>query len=92
MLQSYDQRYNTLTSPVNVSFDDEKVANPTPQPISETPVQKVQGEPFVFLFCLFTLPAWHICFFLLHMERHSACIQFNLALIIQYRTGLSNSS
>lgn len=44
MLQSYGQRY-TLSSPESASFDDENVADPTPEPINEPPIQKAQGEP-----------------------------------------------
>lgn len=58
MLQSYGQRY-TLSSPVSDSYDDENVADPTPQPINETPVQNVQGEPSVLYFVVyFFMPAY----------------------------------
>lgn len=63
MLQSYGQHYTLTNSSVSPSFDDEKVADPTPQPIIESPIQKVQGEIsllcFLILVCLQAFVFFH---------------------------------
>lgn len=47
MLQSYGQQYG-LSSSETASYDDETMAEPVPEVISNLPTQNIQGELFKY--------------------------------------------